>query len=140
LAAQENVSASQVAAMPPGLSTRWTSRRAATGWGRCGKSWWAKTTSKVLSGKGRERMSPVWKVTLGRCKGAARERARAMTEGEESMPVIRPEGRWGKKPTVMVPGPQPMSRRDMEGRRWGRRKVAELSTVREVCEEVMRGV
>lgn len=31
----------------------------------------------------------------------------------------------------MLPGPQPMSSRDMCGCKWGKRKVAELATVRE---------
>lgn len=87
----------------------------------------------LLSAKGRSKTDPTSKVTLvisGWVERAVWEAA--MAEPEESMPVMRLRGRRAEKPRVMLPGPQPMSRRwrGVVGEMWGRRKEAEVWIVR----------
>jgi hypothetical protein len=58
--------------------------------------------------------------------------ARALTTASSSgsIPTTRPGATHPASPTVIEPSPQPTSRTDMPGRRWGRRKAAFASAVR----------
>ncbi len=66
---------------------------------------------------------------LGRAKSAL---AFAITSAEASSPTTRPGARRSANSTVIVPGPQPTSRRDSPAASWGSRYAAELAIVRQV--------
>ena len=74
--------------------------------------------------------SAVRKVALVVPFSVAAAVAASIAAGAASMPSTSPGATRAAKSTVIVPGPQPTSRSETPGARWGSRYAAEFSTVR----------